>query len=74
MGLKFIDTILSLLTAACGVFVAYLVGHALSAHAGMAWILAGIFLVVTLALGAFTLRRLRGYPSRFDTHTHSHSH
>ena len=60
MGLSFIDTILSLLAAALGVFTAYLVGHALSSeHAGWAWISAAVCLVLALALGALTVRRTR---------------
>ena len=73
MGIRFIDSLLSLLVAACGVFTAYLVGHALSSdHAGWAWITAGALLLATLLLGAFTVRRIRKYGASRPSHTHTH--
>ncbi|MFO7894327.1 MAG: hypothetical protein R6U63_11375 [Longimicrobiales bacterium] len=62
MGIRFLDSILMLLTAAAGVGAAYFAGHALSIdHAGWAWITAGGLVVIALFLGAVTSRRVRGY-------------
>lgn len=61
MGMRFLDSILSLLTAAAVVFSAYLVGHALSNGASWAWIGAAVLLVAGVILGWFTTRRVRGY-------------
>lgn len=61
MGMRFLDSILTLLTASAVVFSAYLVGHALSAGTSWAWIGAAVLLVAGLILGWVTARRLRGY-------------
>lgn len=62
MGIRFLDSILMLLTAAAGVGAAYFAGHALSIdQAGWAWITAGALVVIALFLGAVTSRRVRGY-------------
>ncbi len=61
MGLKFIDSILSLAVAAAAVCVAYFAGHALAVGQAVWWIAAGAALVVAVALGAFTARRIRKY-------------
>ena len=71
MGIRFIDSILSLLVASCGIFTAYLVGYALSSdHAGWAWMTAGGVLLLSLLLGALTIRRIRSYASTHHTPTH----
>ena len=62
MGIRFLDSILMLLTAASGVGAAYFAGHALSAdHAAWAWMVAGGLTVAAVFLGALTSRRVRGY-------------
>ena len=62
MGLRFIDSILSLLAAVFGVFTAYFVGHALSAdHAGWAWITAAVLAVLAALTTALTVRRIRSH-------------
>lgn len=62
MGIRFLDSILMLLTAAAGVAAAYFAGHALSVdHGGWAWITAAALVVVAVFLGALTSRRVRGY-------------
>ena len=62
MGIRFLDSILMLLTAAAGVGAAYFAGHALSIdHGGWAWITAAALVVVAVFLGAITSRRVRGY-------------
>lgn len=63
MGLRFLDSILSLAAASAVVFSAYLVGHALSSGAGWAWMAAPVLLVVGLALAWVTARRIRSYAS-----------
>jgi len=62
MGLTFIDSILILVAAGCGVFSAYFVGHALSSdHGGWAWITAAALLALAVILGFVAVRRLRRY-------------
>lgn len=62
MGIRFLDSILMLLTAAAGVGAAYFAGHALSVEdGGWAWITAGVLVVVAVFVGAVTSRRVRGY-------------
>ena len=62
MGIRFLDSILMLLTASAGVGAAYFAGHALSSdHAGWAWMTAAALVVVAVFLGALTSRRVRGY-------------
>ena len=62
MGIRFLDSLLMLLTAAAGVGAAYFAGHALSIdHAGWAWITAGVLVVVAVFIGGITSRRIRGY-------------
>ena len=65
MGIRFLDSILMLLTAAAGVGAAYFAGHALSIeHGGWAWMTAGALVVVAVFLGALTSRRVRSYAAR----------
>jgi uncharacterized membrane protein (DUF441 family) len=61
MGIRFTDSILVLIAAACGVFTAYFVGHGLSTMTAWPWITAGVLLLAALLLGAFTIRRIRRY-------------
>ena len=63
MGIRFLDSLLVLLTASAGVGAAYFAGHALSLDhdAGWAWITAAALVVAAVFLGAFTSRRIRGY-------------
>ena len=61
MGIRFLDSLLMLLTAAAGVGAAYFAGHALSSDAGWAWITAAALVVVAVFIGAITSRRVRGY-------------
>lgn len=70
MGMRFLDSILSLLTAFAVVFSAYLVGHALSAGTSWAWIGAAILLVSGLVLGWVTARRVRAYAANRDEPLH----
>lgn len=65
MGIRFLDSILALLTACMVVFSAYLIGHALSNdHATWAWIGAAALILGGTLLGWFTARRIRGYAER----------
>lgn len=65
MGIRFLDSILALVTTCMVVFSAYLIGHALSAdHAAWAWISAAGLIVGGLVLGWFTTRRIRDYAER----------
>lgn len=74
MGIRFVDSILSLLTSLAVVFSAYLVGHALSSeHAAWAWIAAAALLVLGAGLGFLTVRRIRDFAARRDVH-HTHAH
>jgi uncharacterized membrane protein (DUF441 family) len=59
MGIRFVDSILALLAAACGVLVAYFVGHGLSEMTAWPWITAAVLLVAAIVLGAVTIRRVR---------------
>lgn len=69
MGIRFLDSILALVTTSAVVFAAYLVGYALSAdHAGWAWISAAACLAGAIALGFLTTRRIRS-----DAHTRGES-
>ena len=63
MGIRFLDSILLLLTACAGVGAAYFAGHALSLDhdAGWAWITAAGLVVAAVFLGATASRRVRGY-------------
>jgi uncharacterized membrane protein (DUF441 family) len=61
MGIRFVDSILALLTAVCGVLVAYFVGHGLSEMTAWPWITAGVLLLAAVLLGAVTIRRVRDY-------------
>lgn len=62
MGIRLIDSILMLVTAAAGIGAAYFAGHALSIEDGVwAWITAGALVVTAVFLGAITSRRVRGY-------------
>jgi hypothetical protein len=71
MGIRFLDSLLVLLAAACGVLTAYFVGHALSSeHAGWAWMTAAGLLVAAVLLGALTTRRFRSYAREHDAGTH----
>ena len=72
MGIRFIDSILSLLAVCCVVFSAYFAGHALSSeHGGWAWMTAAVLLVAGGALVFLAARRLRDYAAR---HHHGHGH
>ena len=74
MGIRFLDSILALLTACCVVFTAYFVGHALSSeHGEWAWITAAVLAVLGLGLGFVTTRRIHGYAHSHDAH-HHHPH
>ena len=66
MGIRFIDSLLMLLTACTGVFAAYLVGHGISNHYAWPWIAAGGCAVLALGLGWFLTRRLRRYAEARD--------
>lgn len=60
MGIRFLDSILALVTTCLVVFSAYLIGYALSSdHAAWAWISAPIMMAGALLLGWFTSRRIR---------------
>ena len=76
MGIRFVDSILSLLTSLAVIFSAYFVGHALSSeHAAWAWITAAVLAVLGAGLGFVTIRRIRGFAGRRDhpaPHAHSH--
>jgi uncharacterized membrane protein (DUF441 family) len=71
MGIRFVDSILALLTAVCGVLVAYFVGHGLSEMTAWPWIAAALLLVAAFILGAVTIRRVRDHATgarRHDVH------
>ena len=69
MGIRFIDSILSLLAAACVVFSAYFAGHALSIdHSAWAWITAAVLLVLGIALVFLATRRIRDYAAHHAPH------
>ena len=71
MVIRFVDSILSLLTALAVVFSAYFVGHALSSdHAEWAWITAAVLALLGAALGFVTTRRFRDFGARRDRHLH----
>lgn len=61
MGIRFLDSILVLVAAAAGVFTAYLIGHAISAHVSWAWLGAAGSFAVAVALGLIASRRIRSY-------------
>jgi hypothetical protein len=61
MGIRFLDSILSLTTGALGVATAYFVGHGLSEMTAWPWITAAVCLGLAFALGAVTIRRIRDY-------------
>lgn len=62
MGLRFLDSILMLVTAGAAVASAYFAGHALSVeHGGWAWLTAGALVVVAVGFGALASRRIRDY-------------
>ncbi len=68
MGIRFVDSILSLLAATCGVLTAYFVGHGLSEMTAWPWLTAAGLLVAAALLGALTIRRVRSYGEQRDTH------
>ena len=75
MGIRFIDSILSLLAVCCVVFSAYFAGHALSSeHGGWAWITAAVLVVLGVALVFLTVRRIRDYAARHPHTPHGHTH
>lgn len=76
MAIRFVDSILSLLTALAVVLSSYFVGHALSSeHAAWAWITAAVLAVLGAGLGFLTIRRVRDFAARRDRHAHhAHSH
>lgn len=59
MGIRFSDSILSLLAASCGVFTAYFVGHGLSERTAWPWITAAVLLAAAIGIGAIAIRRIR---------------
>lgn len=62
MGIRFLDSILALVTTSMIVFSAYLIGHALSTdHAAWAWMSAAVLLLAAALLGWFTSRRVAAY-------------
>jgi hypothetical protein len=72
MGLRFLDSILALLSASLVVFAAYFIGHALSnTHATWAWIAAPAMILAGAALSWFTARRIRGYAQQRGEQLHS---
>ena len=65
MGLKFIDSLLTLLAVGPAVASVYFIGYAISVEdAPWAWITAGILLAVALMSGFLLVRRIRGYRER----------
>jgi uncharacterized membrane protein (DUF441 family) len=71
MGIRFSDSILSLLAATFGVLTAYFVGHGLSEMTAWPWLTAAAMLALALGLGAFTIRRIRDDAERrHRTHEH----
>jgi membrane protein implicated in regulation of membrane protease activity len=71
MGIRFSDSILSLLAATFGVLTAYFVGHGLSEMTAWPWLTAAAMLALALGLGAFTIRRIRDHAERRQR-THEH--
>lgn len=67
MGIRFSDSILSFVAAACGAFSAYFVGHGLSEMTAWPWITAGVLLLAAVGIGAITIRRIREYPRPDDS-------
>ncbi len=61
MGIRFVDSILALVTAACIPFSFYLVGHGLENMTAWPWLSAGLVLLAGVGLGAITVRRFRSY-------------
>jgi divalent metal cation (Fe/Co/Zn/Cd) transporter len=61
MGIRFIDSILSLVAATFGVLTAYFFGHGLSEMTAWPWIASGLSLLVAVGLGWVVVRRVRGY-------------
>lgn len=57
--MTFADNVLSLLTAAFAVLVPIFVGHALVAHAAWPVIVATAAGLISVGLGALTIRRIR---------------
>jgi hypothetical protein len=71
MGIRFSDSILSLLAATFGVLTAYFVGHGLSEMTAWPWLTAAAMLLLAVGLGALTVRRIRDYGGqRRDPHVH----
>ncbi len=71
MGLRFLDSLLALLSASLVVFAAYFIGHALSNdHAAWAWIAAPIMILAGAGLAWVTARRIRGYAQHRGEHLH----
>jgi uncharacterized membrane protein (DUF441 family) len=66
MGIRFSDSILSLVAATCGVLTAYFVGHGLSEMTAWPWLAAAAMLAIAVGLGALTIRRVRSH----GTHRH----
>lgn len=66
MGIRFTDSILSLLAAALGVATAYFVGHGLSEMTAWPWIAAGASLAGAFLVGFLTIRRVRSFAAGRD--------
>jgi hypothetical protein len=61
MGIRFIDSILSLVAATFGVLTAYFFGHGLSEMTTWPWVASGASLVLAVGIGWLVVRRVRGY-------------
>jgi fluoride ion exporter CrcB/FEX len=70
MGIRFVDSILMLLTAGLGVATAYFVGHGLSEWTAWPWITAAACLLGSFLVGMVTIRRIRRTPDRGGTSAH----
>lgn len=66
MGIRLVDSILTLLAATCGVLTAYFVGHGLSAMTAWPWLTAAGLLLAAGLLGTLTIRRIRSYGESQD--------
>jgi hypothetical protein len=60
MGIRFLDSILSLIAATFAVLTAYFFGHGLSEMTAWPWIASGVSALIAVGLGWFVIRRVRG--------------